>query len=379
MTAVAANDEDSQAISRINGVLRGPATEVFQQLIPDLRARTRRDAYERIMSSPSVAALCFREFRAKPELFEKLVVGPDAAPITTDDQPLSCGKTLAQVVTLVVRAIAKRHFRTRLGVVRRQAAPQKAKHPGLFAVIFGAFQAPPPAPPRILRKEYSRADALYQAMRANLLYEWQVSLIPHYASLPIALVTDLGDRILEFREATQIEAMARTSKIPAPGSAIRVGTPSVSATIQRETAPIAASPRPTSRVLPSQGSTIAKIDVIRAISRQFGLSSLFGVSESDMHDLVDAVSGPGRPILASLSRGGITPPKAVVMAACIARRVGLSRFENLMTSDHTATFLRDLANQAGDHGINALESASEIQKATNRILDALLQSYLKKP
>ncbi|HXP96321.1 MAG TPA: hypothetical protein VN809_06390, partial [Telmatospirillum sp.] len=115
MNALAATTDESLAIDRINAALRGPATEIFRQVIPDLRARTRRDAYEHIMNNPGLAAACFQEFRAKPELFQSLMVGPDSSPVTRDDQTLSCGKTLAQVITLVVRAVAKRYFRARLG------------------------------------------------------------------------------------------------------------------------------------------------------------------------------------------------------------------------------------------------------------------------
>ncbi len=376
MTALAAADEDTRAIGRINGALRGPVTDVFRQLIPDLRARTRRDAYERIMNSPHMAATCFHEFRARPELFRTLVVGPNAAPVTSDDQMLSCGRTLAQVIALVVRAIAKRHFRARLVIIRRPAVPQKAKSPGLFAVVFGAFKPPPPSP-RPVRREYSRADALYQALRAYLLFEWQVGLIPHYASLPVSLVDELGPRILEYRDVEQIEALVRSPHTAGmetpPAQKAPLPTPPDEPAVA---SPPAALPAGLRASFPPSGAP-AKIDILRSVSRRFGLAALFGLDESGMHRLIDVVDGPARPVLSALAQAGLAPPEAMVATACIAHRIGPLRFESLMNSVHTATFLKDLSNQARDQHVKSLESASEIQQAINRILDQLMRNYAK--
>ncbi|PKU21588.1 hypothetical protein CWS72_25880, partial [Telmatospirillum siberiense] len=293
MTARAATDENTRTIGRINGVLRGPVTDVFRQLVPDLRARTRRDAYERIMSSPAVAATCFREFRTKPELFQGLMIGPDAHPVTSDEQMLSCGRTLGQVVTLVVRAVAKRHFRTRLVIIRKAPAAQKAKTPGLFAVIFGAFKPPPPARPVV--REYSRADALYQAMRSHLLFDWQVSLIPHYASLPVSVVTQLGSQILEYREVSEIEALVKAAKTPFPELAFPKEQAAPVTPDESRSQPSV--PPPPAAAAPAQtASPLAtlptKIDILRSVSRRFGLAALFGLDEGAMNRLIDVVNGP---------------------------------------------------------------------------------------
>jgi hypothetical protein len=363
MTALALSDDDSKAIGRINGALRGPATEIFQQLIPDLRAHTRRDAYERIMNNPHLAATCFREFRARRDLFQPLLVGPDATPVSNDDEVLSCGRTLAQVVALVVRAIAKRYFRARLGIVRRQTIPQKTKPPGLFTVVFGVYKPPPPPPP--VRKEYTRADALYQALRAFLLFEWQVSLIPHYAALPISLVDELGARILDYRKVEQIEALARTNKVPGTEPVMPRGEPM--------DVPVPTSLPTGDYAAPSSGGASVKIELLRAISRRYALASLFGVNETAMNHLIDVISGPGRPVLAALAQAAVAPPEAFVAAASIARRLGLTRFESLMSSQHSAIMLRDLTKRVREQNIKTLKSASEIQQAINQLLDSMLK------
>ena len=217
-------------------------------------------------------------------------------------------------------------------------------------------------------------------MRANLLFEWQVGLIPHYASLPVKLVTDLGARILDFREVEQIESLARTNRVPGTGPAILRAQSQARPPSEGASASVAGTPRTNAGASPSLNSnTLVKIDVLRAICRQYGLASLFGLNDAAMHQLVAGVNDFGRPILAHLTRAGISPPKTVVMCACITRRVGLGRFEKLMNSSHTTTFLHDLATQAGHHDVNSMESATSIQQATNRILDQLLKDYLKSP
>lgn len=378
MTAFAATDEDTRAIGRINGALRGPVTDIFRELVPDLRARTRRDAYERIMNSPHMTATCFREFRAKPELFRSVMIGPDATPVSSDDQMLSCGRTLAQVIALIVRAVAKRYFRARLVVVRRPAVPQKTKSPGLFAVIFGAFKPPPPAPGQV-RREYFRADALYRALRTYLLFEWQVGLIPHYVSLPVSLVNELGPRILEYREIEQIEALARAGKVPGADKLAAMPTaPSTSSAAPA--AGRAASPPTSSLPFAIHGSSSpgvppAKIDALRSVCRRFGLAPLFGLDEGAMNHLIDVVNGPGHPALSALAQAGLAQPEAMVAAVCIARRIGPMRFEHLMNAPHAATFLLGLTNQARNRKIGSLESAAEIHQACNAILDPLLRNF----
>jgi hypothetical protein len=346
MSGAAATMDDNEAISRINGVLRGPVTEVLQDLVPELRMTTRRDAYERIMNNPPLAAQCFHQFRTKPDRFRFLLTAEDSVPVESDEQVLSCGRTLAQVIALVVRAVAKRHFRHRLGFIPKTAA--KPKKLGLFQVVFGGFNPPPPPPKR---KEYSRADALYQAMRAFLLFEWQVGLIPHYVHLPIALVRDLGPRLLEFRDADAIKTLVRSGQVP-PAPAV---------------APAPASVRSEAGRLPFVAPKL-KIDALWTFSLRYGLPAAFGSDDRAMRRLVGVVQDAGGPILTALAQAGLHPPEAAVTAICVVHRLGGERFERLMHSDRSVLFLREFARGAKERDIRSMGNGEDIRKTVNVIL-----------
>jgi hypothetical protein len=338
--------DESEAISRINGALRGPVTEVLQDLVPELRMTTRRDAYERIMNNPPLAAQCFREFRSKPDRFRFILTTDESTPVTSDEQVLPCGRTLAQVVSLVVRAVAKRHFRARLGFTPK--VPAKPKKLGLFQVVFGGF-SPPPPPPK--RKEYSRADALYQAMRSFLLFEWQVGLIPHYVHLPIALVRDLGPRLLEFRDADAIKTLVRTGQVPpAPAPAPSTG-----------------SFRPEAGRLPFVAPKL-KIDALWTFSLRYGLPAAFGSDDRAMRRLVGVVQDAGGPILTALAQAGLHPPEAAVTAICVVHRLGAERFERMMHSDRSVLFLREFARGAKERDIRSMANGDDIRKTVNVLL-----------
>jgi hypothetical protein len=98
--------------------------------------------------------------------------------VTADDRLLRCGRTLAEVVALVVRAAARRIFRARL--------------------------SPGPGRPRA----DSASERLYRVLRDYLRFDWQVLLIPHYAPLTPERAAALGERLLDVREPAELRALA---------------------------------------------------------------------------------------------------------------------------------------------------------------------------
>jgi hypothetical protein len=161
-----------------------------------------------------MTARSFRAFHDNPQAFADLLRGPGDQPIGNDNEPLSCGRTLADVVSLIVRAVAKRYFRAKLGLKQSPAPAQKA--PANLIDRLSQLLKPGP-PPRKIRKIPSQSDRLFMAMRDHLLFEWQLRLIPHYVGLPLSLVQGLGSRILDFREIEDIQWMVRTGQmLPAP-------------------------------------------------------------------------------------------------------------------------------------------------------------------
>jgi hypothetical protein len=196
-------------VDQINTVLRGSVIDILRLFIPSLAPYTNEEAFNVILNSPEMTQRSFRTFRDHPDAFAGLLRGPDNQPVATETEPLSCGRTLAQVVALVVQAVAKRYFRSKLSLRRRTLAT--AAEPGLIEKVARLFSAAGPPPPPV-RKEQSPADKLFLAMRDHLLFEWQLRLIPHYVGLPVPLVQALGARLLQFKEIEDIQWMVRTGQ-----------------------------------------------------------------------------------------------------------------------------------------------------------------------
>lgn len=196
-------------VDQINAVLKGSVIDALRLFIPSLAPYTNEEAFNVILNSPEMTQRSFRAFRDHPDAFADLLRGPENQPISAENEPLSCGRTLAQVVALVVQAVAKRYFRAKLSLRRRPLASEA--EPGLMGKVARLFSAPPP-PKAAARKEPSQADKLFLAMRDNLLFEWQLRLIPHYVGLPVPLVRALGSRLLEFKEIEDIQWMVRTGQ-----------------------------------------------------------------------------------------------------------------------------------------------------------------------
>jgi hypothetical protein len=211
MAAAALAMDPRNPIEQINDALRGSVIDVLRVLIPELEPYSNEEAFNVILNSPEMSARAFRAFREHPEAFQHLLQGPNEEPVTNDNERLSCGRTLAQVVALIVQAVAKRYFRAKLGLKSKMQAKAGQQESGLVEKIV-SFLKGPEAEKKPAPKPVSPADRLFEAMRAYLLYEWQLKLIPHYVSLPINLVTSLGAHLLDYHEVAEIQWMARNGR-----------------------------------------------------------------------------------------------------------------------------------------------------------------------
>ncbi len=191
---------------QIAEALRGDLLAVFQQEIEALGKLNRAGAYEAVMNDPALLDACFRLFRSRPELFATHVVDAGRQPVTSDDGMLTCGRTLGEAVALVVQASARRYFRRKLGASKRVAVPPR-RQPGALArmgMALGLVARPKP----VFRKVVGAGDRLFGAIRDYLRFDWQAALIPHYAPLAPEMVTQLGSRILDIREPSELRALA---------------------------------------------------------------------------------------------------------------------------------------------------------------------------
>lgn len=205
----------SPELQQINETLRGPVIDLLTQQVPAFALMSPARIYEAIMDSPELADGCFKIFRKKQELFADLLVGTDGQPVTRDTQMLRCGRSLAEVVTLIVRAVAKRYFRAHVGSrALRRVRRRRRRLPFIQRVWIFLGLREPPRPRR--RPRISPADELYAAIRDFLIYEWQVPLIPHYAPLSAAVVTRVGPMLLTLRRPEEIKALMAMPEEPLP-------------------------------------------------------------------------------------------------------------------------------------------------------------------
>jgi hypothetical protein len=184
------------AVFRVNFALQGPVVDILGQFLPELNVLPRTRAYDTIMDDLGLLSRCFAVFRREPERFRSILIDDRKRPVTDDSTPLSCGRSLSEVIAMVVRTAAKRFFRRTL-----------------------------PATPRPTETR-SPADELYEAIRAYLLYEWQVPLVPTYAGMEPSLVRRIGARLLEAREAASLARLIADpdASLASGGTASMAGT-----------------------------------------------------------------------------------------------------------------------------------------------------------
>ena len=160
--------ERPTAVKRVNETLRGPVAEVLSQSMPELHGLTTEQVYDKVLDEPGLLAKAFSIFRDQRHRFRHVVRDGNSRPVLDDTVVLSCGRTLEEVIAMVVRTAAKRYFRS--------TKPQLS------------------------------ADQLYEAIKDYLMHEWQVPMVPAYADLTTEQVRSLGLRLLTIRDPQQLQA-----------------------------------------------------------------------------------------------------------------------------------------------------------------------------
>lgn len=182
-----------EAIRAINGTLKGPVADIFRSLVPAFGAIPGGEFYDSVMASSELLHGCILIFRRHRDQFRTLLVDARNRPVNDDFVPLRCGRSVHDIIAMIVRTHAKRHFR---------------------AVLGGD-----PGDPK------SRSGRMYKAMSDYLIHDWQVPLVPHYAPIPLEKLLEMGPRILDVREAELLDAIARSAGLPPPP--VPAGRPSM--------------------------------------------------------------------------------------------------------------------------------------------------------
>ncbi|KIM00261.1 hypothetical protein CCC_03049 [Paramagnetospirillum magnetotacticum MS-1] len=191
--------DTATAVFRINGTLQGPVVDILGQFLPELKALPREQAYDRTLDDLNLLSRCFQIFRKERPRFRYVLVDERRRPVSEDNVPLSCGRTLAEVIAMVVRTAAKRYFRRKLA----PAAIRVETETRAEAVETRAHAA-----------ARSPADELYDAIKAYLLHEWQVPLVPAYSEMDPTLVRRVGAKILDCREADTLARLIADPDAP---------------------------------------------------------------------------------------------------------------------------------------------------------------------
>jgi len=161
------------AVRQITATLKGPVAEAFRQTVPALAKIETREFYDSVMGNGDLLAACLMIFNKRREAFAHLLVDAKNREVHDDFVQLRCGRSVHDIIAMVVRSHAKRQFHRALGG--------------------------DPADPS------SRANQLYRAINDYLIHDWQVALVPHYAPLPVDRVAALGPAILDARDAQSLE------------------------------------------------------------------------------------------------------------------------------------------------------------------------------
>lgn len=189
--------DTATAVFRINGTLQGPVIDILGQFLPELKALPREQAYERTLDDLDLLTRCFQIFRKERPRFRYVLVDDRRRPVGEDNVPLSCGRTLAEVIAMVVRTAAKRYFRRKLSPAAMRAEMETEE---VAAPAAGSSR--------------SQADELYDAIKAYLLHEWQVPLVPAYSEMDPALVRKVGAKLLDCREADSLARLIADPDAP---------------------------------------------------------------------------------------------------------------------------------------------------------------------
>jgi len=344
-------------VERINHVLRGEVIDIYLKHVPAFKGMDRAKVYDMVMSNPALAAECYSIFTSRPELFKHLLVDKDGAAVADDKTKLSCGRTLADVTAMVVRAVAKRHF-----LVRFKPAPVVQPEPpkvGLSDRIVYLFKKPPPAPK--VKRKATRGDSLYRVLRHYLLYHWQLPLIPHYTPLPVSVVKQLGAKILDYRTPADLRVLLKDG--PKKEDAEAQVEP-----VTEESAGIPFIRAQVPRQVNTETVGQAKVEAMWTVAKAMKLTEVFQVDESELRRMVMHAAVTSGSVISSMSTNGMSMRNLVVMLCSFERQFGKARMPLLFGPQAKPAFIDALGALVKTHGIGELQHPDDIKNRVDVVI-----------
>lgn len=198
-------DKDAEQRKEIIRTIKGPVVARLQELVPAFAAYD--DPYGTIMATPDLLAACLQLVRTRRDKFQEFLTDSAGNPVTADDIPLRCGRSLDQIIGMVVRSGTKAYAEKRWG--DEGAAPkvvtpaQKGLLDKLKELVSGKWSEGEQPKPSL-----TQGDRFYAAIKDHLDFDWQVPLIPYFAELPVKLINELGRGVTALRTPEGIAALA---------------------------------------------------------------------------------------------------------------------------------------------------------------------------
>ncbi|MBF0561079.1 MAG: hypothetical protein HQL37_03470 [Alphaproteobacteria bacterium] len=355
------------ALTRVRHTLEGSVTDIFRLLIPELRKKESPDVYETIMHDPALVEKCLKIFRERRDLFSSFLLDKDGRMISADNIPLPCGRTVEQVIGLVVRALAKRYFRDHIKP-QPLVVPTKTTIGSCKEFLHSLIVTPPPPPVPHGSCPLSPADALYAALSDFLLYEWQVPLVPHYTPLPVPVVKTLGKRILDLREVEELRYLAKTGSLKTSVAAkieIKLPKPAIAA-VPNASPDIQSPPKPDDKSAVSGENKM--VEIMWQHSQAMELPALFNVDESEMRRILAHVASVGAHVRSSLATATSGLPGLLVVLCTIDRSLGHALMRTNFGETANITMVNDLVALLKESDVKAMNDATPIREAVERCL-----------
>ena len=173
------SSDAAQAIRLVKGSLQGPVSAILSGAVPELSGIPKPKIYDHVLDNLNVLAKSFKVLRTDRKRFEDVLVTKQGKYVEDDTTPLTCGRTVRQIVGMVLCSATKRHF--------RRVATGPAPLPHLSSV--------------------DQAEDLYMIIRDYLLHDWQVNLVPTYAEMTPAIARQIGADLAEIQDSAQLQAM----------------------------------------------------------------------------------------------------------------------------------------------------------------------------
>jgi len=376
----------TQMIRRINLTLEGPVAEVLSHLVPELKKLPRRGVLERVLDDPELLDRCFRAFRSDPERFRALLVDRHNVPVSQADAVLACGRSLDDIVAMLVRTCAKRQFRRRLDGTSRPLRPgppppllHRSTAPEGLIRRLGRLLSIRPGE---VGRPRSRGEALYDAFKDYLRHDWQVPLVPEYSTLSPQLVRQLGSRILDYRAVEDIRRLRENPQEPPPPSTLLETGPLSS---RLESGPVAAAPPPAAggdrrgRLLrcfsPDQKRLRAEVfapilldPAVRAV-----LSTPATAEQTvRLNRVLGEVAGrPARMLMEELDLG---PEQLTVLMVVAYERIGGEAFIHAFGARSSLDYVAKVVERARGFGLGPSSSLAEVAAFTRRLFAAFRSS-----